>query len=880
MLRKSFTIISCFVIFWLGFSFLSFTPLNLAKNQEEVWNFFNNQLNGGAVYQVLMHPTTENWFCSVNKTSLYSKSPDHEYWEKITLPQSNTYIQYIYPYGSSVLLVADQGMYTYQGQGAWVEVESPNAFKTIEILEVSLPGVNRIYLMATNNGLYYSKDPISQNDLLFHWNQVNFLSSIEIKDLWYDKDTNVLYVLSADGWLYFSQTPETLSNIQWDRVGLGEQIHSVQQFITARDQQKTWIISTQSQGLFVSKDYGITWENISKELPNLYISQMNLIKNDVYAATYGGLYVYHLNTGLWNKIGDPLFNDQINCFAVHDMNQKIIVGTNGNGIWKTQYSGDDGNWQKDDQKIEGILVKKMIKNHSENKILLSTWGAGIYTTNNNGLNWKQSNQGLTNPYILSLFYESDEKIWTGTLNGGLFLTRDFGETWKQIKSPTLLSKYIYSILVDKKNSNVIYVGTDRTIFKSNNQGESWNTLYLGTEDNPVGNILTIEQDWMNPDIIYAGTDSSGVYISKNGGETWFPSQNGIPFKTINQLYTIPHKTNILIAATNGDGCYLSENQGKSWERVEGPQKDTIVYDVLYTFEKTHNDDCFVSTENGLYRLNLLKKEWIPVGNNLMQTSIRSSLYSKNQLWVGTYGKGVARLINLPSPPIPMEPANFAETTKTRIMFRWSESSYSEYPVLYKVQISTDQDFDEVMYISGTISGDQWLIPENILKRHQSYYWRVRGETILGNTIWSKSYQFTIVTIIQMQINQSEIQVNGQNTAIDNDPKVTPVIRDGRTFLPIRAIIEAWEGTIQWDNQTKEVTIEVNGNSIRLTIQQPVALVNGKTKAIDENPKVAPFILNGRTMLPLRFIAENLQAQVEWDAVTQRITLIYPMRRTK
>jgi hypothetical protein len=227
----------------------------------------------------------------------------------------------------------------------------------------------------------------------------------------------------------------------------------------------------------------------------------------------------------------------------------------------------------------------------------------------------------------------------------------------------------------------------------------------------------------------------------------------------------------------------------------------------------------------------------------------------------------------------MEPVNLAETTKTRIMFRWSESSYSEYPVLYKVQIATDQDFKDVFYLSGNISGDQWLIPENVLKRHQTYYWRVRGETILGNTEWSKSYQFTIVTIIQMKIKQPEIQINGQSTAIDSDPKVTPVIKDNRTFLPIRVIIEAWEGTIQWDNQTKKVTIQVNGNNIQLTIQKTVALVNGNQKKIDENSHVTPFILNGRTMLPLRFIAENLHAQVEWDNSTQRITLIYPLRRT-
>ncbi|MCE5223970.1 YCF48-related protein [bacterium] len=883
MLKKSVKIIAFIVMVCSGFSLYFSSPLLFAKNPEEVWNFYNNQLNGGAVYQVIVDPTSQNWYCTVNKISLYTKKQGNDYWEKIPLPQTNTYIQYIYPFSSYFLMASDQGMYLYQGQNQeqsiWEEVETPMAIKTIEILKTSYQNKD-IYWLATSSGLFFSYDAGGENpDKLFQWHMTNLNVNLELKDLWFDNETKTLYVLASDGWLYMKKEPELPGELEWNRIRLSENIHHVQQFCTGQGAQKTWIISTEDQGLFISNDSGISWENISKDLPNLYISQMNLMNEDVYTATYGGFYIYHLNTGRWSKIGNSLFNEQINCFAVDEDNQKVIIGTNGNGIWTTRYSGENGIWLKDDQKIEGILVKKMIKNQSENKILLSTWGAGIYVTSNNGLNWKQSNQGLTNPYLLSLYYESDEKIWAGTFNGGLFLSKDFGESWNQIKSSTLLSSYVYSILVDRKNTNVIYIGTNRTILKSNNQGESWNTLNLGTEDKPVGNILTIEQDWADPNIIYAGTDSSGVYVSKDGGESWFPSQNGLPFRTINQLYAIPHQKNILIAATNGDGCYLSENQGNSWVKIEGPQQNMMVYDIIDTYEKTPNDDCFISTENGIFRLNLLTKVWNSVGNGLQQTSIRSLLYYKNQLWAGTYGKGVARLINLPSPPIPMEPANLAEITKTRIMFRWSESSYSEYPVLYKVQIATDQDFKDIFYLSGTISGDQWLIPENVLKRHHTYYWRVRGETILGNTEWSKSYHFTIVTIIQMQIKQSEIQINGQSTAIDSDPKVTPVIKDNRTFLPIRVIIEAWEGTIQWDSQIKKVTIQVNGNNIQLTIQQPIALVNGKSKKIDENSKVVPFILNGRTMLPLRFIAENLQAQVEWDNTTQRITLIYPMRRT-
>jgi len=53
-------------------------------------------------------------------------------------------------------------------------------------------------------------------------------------------------------------------------------------------------------------------------------------------------------------------------------------------------------------------------------------------------------------------------------------------------------------------------------------------------------------------------------------------------------------------------------------------------------------------------------------------------------------------------------------------------------------------------------------------------------------------------------------------------------------------------------------------------------VNSKSMPIDStNPKVVPLILNSRTMLPLRFVAESLGADVQWDGSTRTITITYP-----
>lgn len=98
---------------------------------------------------------------------------------------------------------------------------------------------------------------------------------------------------------------------------------------------------------------------------------------------------------------------------------------------------------------------------------------------------------------------------------------------------------------------------------------------------------------------------------------------------------------------------------------------------------------------------------------------------------------------------------------------------------------------------------------------------------------------------------------------------------GRTLLLIRAIVEELNGEILWDGVTRKVTILFKENTIELWIDNPQGSVNGVTKWIDENNhNVKPIIINGSTMLLIRFVAENLVCEVLWDGNTQKITIIY------
>jgi len=132
------------------------------------------------------------------------------------------------------------------------------------------------------------------------------------------------------------------------------------------------------------------------------------------------------------------------------------------------------------------------------------------------------------------------------------------------------------------------------------------------------------------------------------------------------------------------------------------------------------------------------------------------------------------------------------------------------------------------------------------------------------------YSETIVKIV-LRIGQTKFTVNGNTRTLD----LPPLIKHNRTLLPIRPIIEALGGTVKWDPAESKVTITLGSALIELWIGKSTAKVNGVDMPIDStNPEVVPEIINNRTMLPLRFIAESLGCDVQWDGTTKTITITY------
>lgn len=111
--------------------------------------------------------------------------------------------------------------------------------------------------------------------------------------------------------------------------------------------------------------------------------------------------------------------------------------------------------------------------------------------------------------------------------------------------------------------------------------------------------------------------------------------------------------------------------------------------------------------------------------------------------------------------------------------------------------------------------------------------------------------------IVMQIGNKNVSVG--NNAITND--VAPVIRNNRTMVPVRVIAEALGSKVSWNEATKEVTLLVDGKEIKMIINK-----------IMEDYDVAPTIINDRTFVPIRFVANALGANITWDDATRTVAI--------
>ncbi|MDZ4715843.1 MAG: glycosyl hydrolase [Cytophagales bacterium] len=273
----------------------------------------------------------------------------------------------------------------------------------------------------------------------------------------------------------------------------------------------------------------------------------------------------------FRNIGPALTSGRISDFAVNPANiSEYYVATSSGGVWKTLNAGTTYEPIFDSQGSYSI-------------------GCIILDPNNPNVVWVGSGE---NNNQRSVAY-----------GDGVYRSEDGGTSWKNMGLKT--SEHIGSIVVDPRNSSVVYVaaigplwkeGGERGVYKTTDGGKTW-TQVLKIDDHTGVNEIVM--DPRNADVLYAsafqrrrhdyayvsGGPGSGVYKTVDGGKTWEKANTGLPKADMGRIGLAISSANpeyiyAIVEAAKDAGFYRSTNRGASWQKMSTHQTGGNYYNEV------------------------------------------------------------------------------------------------------------------------------------------------------------------------------------------------------------------------------------------------------------------------------------------------------------
>ncbi|MDC0355243.1 glycosyl hydrolase [Flavobacteriaceae bacterium] len=253
--------------------------------------------------------------------------------------------------------------------------------------------------------------------------------------------------------------------------------------------------------------------------------------------------------------------------------------------------------------MSGRIADIAINPDNENEWYVAVGSGGVWKTVNAGTTWQPltDNQSFYSTGSITIDPNNTNTIWLGTgenvggrhvgVGKGVFLSLDGGKTWKN--KGLNKSEHISKIIVNKKNSNNVFVasqgplwssGGDRGLYKSIDGGESWSLVLSVNKWTGVTDVVVDPRD---ENIMYAATwqrhrnvaaymgggPGTKLFKSTDGGDSWRQLKTGLPTGKLGKIGLAISEINpdVLYAAIELErrkgAVYRTSNGGESWKKM-------------------------------------------------------------------------------------------------------------------------------------------------------------------------------------------------------------------------------------------------------------------------------------------------------------------------
>lgn len=312
---------------------------------------------------------------------------------------------------------------------------------------------------------------------------------------------------------------------------------------------------------------------------------------------FSSVFTVYAEASEWKCV---LADEVVWCVEVDPAKPVVYTGTSANGLYKTKDRG--ASWVQLNKGfapfpwVYGIAV-----NPKDPDIMYTGVAGGIYKSTDAGSFWEEVRGGV-NIYAVAIDPGDDRIVYAG-----VYKSTDGGNIWRKM---SIIGRFgnTSDFAIDQKHPEVIYAINGYNIFKSTDSGETWELI-------PKGIRCQVAIDPVQTDTVYA-SGRDGVCKSIDAGETWELMGRGLPkgpFVTARPVLIDPVDHRIVYTGINGDigrdglGVFLSKDGGETWEQLgKGFPVGAVCYDLAIT--PSDPNVLYAATVDGLWSLELEPRE--------------------------------------------------------------------------------------------------------------------------------------------------------------------------------------------------------------------------------------------------------------------------------
>ncbi len=458
------------------------------------------------------------------------------------------------------------------------------------------------------------------------WTKTNGPYGASVLDIAIDKDNGEIYLATKSDGIYKSVNQgDNWISLNGNDLGSNDWVNDIEFGANG-----IMFAATDSLGI-LRKLPAQDWSAINSGMSgHLRFNAISRTSDGILIAGSEGKAVFKSNNNgdSWNLINQGLSSQEnINCI-IEARNGNIIIGTD-NGIFVSDDDGDS--WDSKGADIEEVYC---LEKSIDGSMIIAGTEEGVYGSVNDGESWSPQNSGFLETQTIIALGVSDSVFYSVTDSGEIYKSTKTGFTW----SPFFEGKgeyFVQSIALSQ--TGALYIGTIDAFYIW--QNDEWVKKTNGLGLRTINAIAAVD----NRGDVFAATDL-GIYKTANNGDFWERLNEGLENNLdISAIITGPR--GLVVAGTQGDGIFVSTNEGENWKKMDSPD---VLASYINTLDTNSQGDIFAGTKDfGIYRtLDSSGDNWGHMyGDGIDTNEVISLAVSKDDyLFAGTRYNGLYRKI--------------------------------------------------------------------------------------------------------------------------------------------------------------------------------------------------------------------------------------------